>query len=85
MYAKAYRWVAGMEENAKFVGEDEAAATMFRGLARLYERLAADHRGGKGEIGAIEAFLSPAQRAPEASAKLAEIRGRADRLWKLRD
>ena len=45
---------------------------MFRGLARLYERLAADHRGGRDEIGAIEAFLSPAQRASEASAKMAE-------------
>jgi L-threonate 2-dehydrogenase len=73
MYAKAYRWVAEMEEIAEFLGEDEAAATMFRGLSRLYERLAADHRGGKGEIGAIESFLSPVQRATEASAKIAEI------------
>jgi L-threonate 2-dehydrogenase len=72
MYAKAYRWVAEMEEIAEFLGEDEAAATMFRGLSRLYERLAADHCGAKGEIGAIEAFLSPAQRATEASAKIAE-------------
>lgn len=73
MYGKAYRWVAEMEEIAEFLGEDEAAATMFRGLARLYERLAADHRGGRDEIGALEAFLLPAQRASEASAKMAEI------------
>jgi putative dehydrogenase len=73
MYAKAYRWVAEMEEIAEFLGEDEAAATMFRGLSRLYERLAADYRGAKGEISAIEAFLSPAERATEASSKIAEI------------
>jgi hypothetical protein len=73
MSAKAYRWVAEMEEIAEFLGEDEAAATMFRGLSRLYERLAADYRGAKGEISAIEAFLSPAERATEASSKIAEI------------
>jgi hypothetical protein len=46
---------------------------MFQGLARIYERLAADHRGGRDEIGAIAAFLSPAQRASETSASIAEI------------
>ncbi|SED89556.1 3-hydroxyisobutyrate dehydrogenase [Rhizobiales bacterium GAS191] len=57
MYPKAYRWVAEMEEIAEFLGEDQAAATMFQGLARLYERLAADFASGKVETGAIDAFL----------------------------
>jgi L-threonate 2-dehydrogenase len=57
MYPKAYRWVAEMEEIAEFLGEDEAAAAMFRGLARLYERLAADFAASKNEIGTIDAFL----------------------------
>lgn len=72
MFGKAYRWVAEMEEIAEFLGEDEAAATVFRGFAELYERLAADYRGRRGEIGAIEAFLSPAQRPGEVRAKIAE-------------
>ena len=73
MYGKAYRWVAEMEEIAGFVGDDPAAAMMFRGLARLFERLAADHRGGGNEIGAIEAFVSPRERANKTAARTAEI------------
>jgi hypothetical protein len=57
MYAKAYRWVAEMEEIAEFLGDDPAAATMFQGLARLYERLAADHAASRVETGALDAFL----------------------------
>jgi 3-hydroxyisobutyrate dehydrogenase-like beta-hydroxyacid dehydrogenase len=72
MYSKAHRWVAEMEEIAEFLGEDKAAATMFGGLARLYERLATDYGGQKGEIGAIESFLSPAQRAAETPTKIVE-------------
>ncbi|MBV9569288.1 MAG: NAD(P)-dependent oxidoreductase [Hyphomicrobiales bacterium] len=75
MYSKAYRWVAEMEEIAEFVGEDEAAAIMFRGLAQLYERLAADYRGNRDEIAAVEAFLSAEQRASEPSAKIAQKMG----------
>src|SRR5260221_405130 len=40
MYPKAYRWVAEMEEIAAFSGGDVAAQQIYRGLARLYERLA---------------------------------------------
>jgi L-threonate 2-dehydrogenase len=57
MYAKAYRWVAEMEEIAGFVGEDEAAHEMFEGTARLYERIAADEAGEKKETAALTAFL----------------------------
>ena len=58
MYAKAYRWVAEMEEIAGFVGEDEAAHAMFEGTARLYERIAADEAGEKKETAALTAFLA---------------------------
>ena len=45
MYPKAYRWVAEMRQIAAFLQEDEAAATIFEGMARLFERLAADVDG----------------------------------------
>jgi 3-hydroxyisobutyrate dehydrogenase-like beta-hydroxyacid dehydrogenase len=40
MYPKAYRWVAEMEEIAAFNEGDAAAQQIYRGLARLFERLA---------------------------------------------
>ena len=57
MYAKAYRWVAEMEEIAGFVADDEAARAMFAGTAKLYERLAADEALEGKETGALTAFL----------------------------
>ena len=57
MYAKAYRWVAEMEEIAGFVGEDAAAREMFEGSARFYEQIAADEAGEKKETAALTAFL----------------------------
>jgi 3-hydroxyisobutyrate dehydrogenase-like beta-hydroxyacid dehydrogenase len=68
MYAKAYRWVAEMQEIAAFVGEDKAAHSIFDGAARLYERLAEDFAGDKAEIAALEAFLG----RPAGSVKAAE-------------
>jgi 3-hydroxyisobutyrate dehydrogenase-like beta-hydroxyacid dehydrogenase len=59
MYSKAYRWVAEMEEIAKFVGEDPAARNFYEGAARLYERLAADFDGERKEIAALDAFCKP--------------------------
>jgi L-threonate 2-dehydrogenase len=41
MPPKAYRWVAEMEEIAKFQEEDPAAAAMYLGIARFYEQIAA--------------------------------------------
>lgn len=41
MPPKAYRWVAEMEEIAKFQEDDPAAAAMYLGIARLYEQIAA--------------------------------------------
>jgi len=57
MYPKAYRWVGEMREIARFLGDDEAAAMMFEGAARLLERLAADNAGDRDEIAAIDAAL----------------------------
>jgi len=68
MYAKAYRWVAEMDEIAGFVGEDAAAHSMLGGTARLYQRLAADFAGDKAEIAALEAFLG----RPKGAVKAAE-------------
>ncbi|MBB6223215.1 NAD(P)-dependent oxidoreductase [Rhizobium leguminosarum] len=45
MYPKAYRWVAEMQEIADFLGEDDPAATIFRGMAEVFSRLADDVAG----------------------------------------
>jgi 3-hydroxyisobutyrate dehydrogenase-like beta-hydroxyacid dehydrogenase len=41
MPPKAYRWVAEMEEIARFQEDDPAAAAMYLGIARFYEQIAA--------------------------------------------
>lgn len=46
MYPKAYRWVAEMEEISEFLGEDDPAALIFKGMAGLYRRMANDREGG---------------------------------------
>ncbi|MDB5684070.1 MAG: hypothetical protein JWM75_1768 [Sphingomonas bacterium] len=56
MYPKAYRWIAEMREIAAFAG-DEATAMIFEGMARLYERLAADIDGDNRERRMLDAFL----------------------------
>lgn len=60
MAPKAYRWVAEMEQIAEFAGEDAAAREIYRGIARLYERLAGDQAGGRQETQALRAFLDGA-------------------------
>ena len=59
MFAKAYRWVAEMEEIAAFAGR-EAEAKTYDGFARLYTRLARDFESTKDEIGALAAFYRTA-------------------------
>ncbi len=49
MYAKAYRWVAEMEEIADFLGNDDPASLIFRGMAGLYRKMAEDREAG-GEL-----------------------------------
>ncbi|MQB42651.1 NAD(P)-dependent oxidoreductase [Rhizobium sp. ICMP 5592] len=46
MYPKAYRWVAEMEEIAEFLGEDDPAALIFKGMAGLYRKMADDREAG---------------------------------------
>jgi 3-hydroxyisobutyrate dehydrogenase-like beta-hydroxyacid dehydrogenase len=60
MYPKAYRWVAEMEEIARFLGEGTPEATMFEGAARLYERLAGAE--GADDLAALDRFLAAARR-----------------------
>lgn len=58
MYRKAYRWVAEMQEIARFAGAgDEGAEAIYCGAARLYERLARDLESEGIETGALTAFL----------------------------
>lgn len=46
MYPKAYRWVAEMEEIAEFLGEDDPASLIFKGMAGLYRKMAEDRENG---------------------------------------
>lgn len=57
MYAKAYRWVAELDEIAGFVGEDRPEHAMFSAAARFYERMAEDFDGEKKEVAALNKFL----------------------------
>jgi len=59
MYAKAYRWVAELDEISSFVGGDHPEHEMLAAAARLYERIAVDFGGDKTETGALDAFLKP--------------------------
>ena len=49
MYPKAYRWVAEMEEIAAFLGDDDPASLIYRGMAGLYKKMADDRDAG-GEL-----------------------------------
>jgi 3-hydroxyisobutyrate dehydrogenase-like beta-hydroxyacid dehydrogenase len=57
MYAKAYRWVAELDEIATFVGKDHPEHAMLTAAARFYERIAGDFDGKKTETGALDNFL----------------------------
>ena len=46
MYPKAYRWVAEMEEISEFLGDDDPAALIFKGMAGLYLKMARDREEG---------------------------------------
>lgn len=57
MYAKAYRWVAEMEEIAAFLGEDDPASQIFRGMAGLFQKMADDRAGGGALAGQLDDLL----------------------------
>jgi len=42
MFPKAYRWVAEMEQIAKFIADGAAGSSIYEGAARLFEAIAAD-------------------------------------------
>lgn len=58
MFPKAYRFVAEFDEVADFVA-DRPEQAMFRGVARLYEALAADIAGPGREKAALARFYAP--------------------------
>lgn len=58
MYPKAYRWVAEMEEIAEFLGDDDPASLIFRGMAGLYRKMAADRDTGGVLAGQLDALNS---------------------------
>jgi 3-hydroxyisobutyrate dehydrogenase-like beta-hydroxyacid dehydrogenase len=47
MFPKAYRWVAEMEQIARFISDPAAGATIYEGAASLYEAIAADLADGQ--------------------------------------
>jgi len=57
MPAKAYRWVAEMQEIAGFVGDDPAARQLYEAAARFYRQMAEDFAADKGAAAALTAFL----------------------------
>ncbi|WP_117192536.1 NAD(P)-dependent oxidoreductase [Rhizobium terrae] len=67
MYPKAYRWVAEMEEIAAFLGDDDPASLIYRGMARLFRKMAEDREDGGKLAGQLDALLGPAtERAGKA-------------------
>ena len=58
MPAKAYRWIAEMQEIAGFVGDDPAARELYQGAAHFYQRMAEDFFGDQNAVAALTAFLS---------------------------
>ncbi|MBY5914497.1 NAD(P)-dependent oxidoreductase (plasmid) [Rhizobium leguminosarum] len=58
MYPKAYRWVAEMQEIADFLGDDDPAATIFRGMADLFARMAGDVEGSRVLVGQLDEIIA---------------------------
>jgi len=54
MYAKAYRWVAEMEEISSFLEREPEGAAIFEAAAELYRGIAADLEGP--EVAALKRF-----------------------------
>ncbi|NKK68923.1 DUF1932 domain-containing protein [Rhizobium leguminosarum bv. viciae] len=61
MYPKAYRWVAEMQEIADFLGEDDPAATIFRGMADLFSRMASDVEGSRMLVGQLDEIIASSE------------------------
>jgi L-threonate 2-dehydrogenase len=57
MPAKAYRWVAEMEEIAGFIGDGSAASELYEGAAHFYAHMAEDFAANQEDATALETFL----------------------------
>jgi L-threonate 2-dehydrogenase len=57
MPAKAYRWIAEMEEIAGFVGDDPAARELYEGAAHFYRRIAENYSGDQQDFAVLIGFL----------------------------
>jgi L-threonate 2-dehydrogenase len=57
MPAKAYRWIAEMQEIAGFVAQDPAARALYEGAANFYQRMADDFAGDREAAAALTEFL----------------------------
>jgi putative dehydrogenase len=57
MPAKAYRWIAEMQEIAGFVAQDPAARALYEGAAHFYQRMADDFAGDREAAAALTEFL----------------------------
>jgi len=60
-FGKAYRWIAEMREIAEFLGDDPGAATLFKGMAGVFEKLAADVAGDKAGAALLARAIEPNQ------------------------
>ncbi|MBY5699434.1 NAD(P)-dependent oxidoreductase [Rhizobium leguminosarum] len=58
MYPKAYRWVAEMQEIADFLGEEDPAATVFRGMADVFAGMASDVEGSRVLVGQLDEIIA---------------------------
>lgn len=57
MFPKAYRWVAELEEIARFAGTGPEA-DIYNGIARLFDRIARDVEGLQAETGKLAEFFA---------------------------
>lgn len=57
MLPKAYRWVAEMEEIAEFLGPDDPAALIYKGMAGVFQTIADDRNGSQELIATLDAML----------------------------
>jgi len=61
-FGKAYRWIAEMREIADFLGDDPGAATLFKGMAGVFETLAADVAADRTNATLLERAIGEEQR-----------------------
>jgi len=62
MPAKAYRWIAEMQEIAGFVADDPAGRELYEGAAHFYERMAEDFSNEQQAAAALMRFLDKSGR-----------------------